>query len=490
MKFCNIKKYVLSALFVLWVQAMFAMPRLTVVMVVDGLTVENLELIRKYLAPGGLRTMCEEATMPTFTYPHLVYGGNECVATLMTGKMPSNHAIVYNDYFRREDRKIHHILEDDTHEGIGTDLKISPRSIASVTLTDEVRMKYGEKSKIYSVGIDPTTTVILAGHGADACCWIGAKQQKWVTTDFYPQELPASADSMNQVGQISTAMAERWVPLMSMPMYSRPTKQEIVKPYNYLVGDVIKRTPQANSLVVNLALDIQQKEQMGLDNIPDLLLLHLNLVSPQSLSDKIVSAEQEDMYLRFNKDLGNLMEQLNKRVGKAQYRIVMIGKPVYGRSVETLQMSQIETKKFNLDKAIALTSVYLSALYGNKKWILGGHLQSVFLNRTLIEQEGISLLTLQDQVATFLMEFEGVKEAYPVGQISCTDLAPSICYKKAGDVCFLLQENWQLYENDKKALDYVIESDPVSPIMFWGAGYKPQSNQMMIATDIKNIILK
>ena len=50
----------------------FAAPRLTVVAVVDGMTAENLTLLRPYWQQGGLRTLSEEAFQTTVTYPHLV----------------------------------------------------------------------------------------------------------------------------------------------------------------------------------------------------------------------------------------------------------------------------------------------------------------------------------------------------------------------------------------------------------------------------------
>ena len=68
-----------------------AAPRLTVVAVVDGLTSENLAMLRPYWQQGGLRTLSEEAFQTTVAYPHLVFGGNETTATLVTGTTPDRH---------------------------------------------------------------------------------------------------------------------------------------------------------------------------------------------------------------------------------------------------------------------------------------------------------------------------------------------------------------------------------------------------------------
>ena len=107
---------------------LIAAPRLTVVAVVDGMTADNLSLLRPYWQKGGLRTMSEEAFQTTIAFPHEVYGGNETTATLMTGVTPDRHGYTMDRYFLRRDRQLHTMLEDETVRGIGTKTHISPKA--------------------------------------------------------------------------------------------------------------------------------------------------------------------------------------------------------------------------------------------------------------------------------------------------------------------------------------------------------------------------
>ena len=157
-------------------------PRLTVVVVVDGLHQDNLNLLRPYWQQGGLRTLSEEAYQTTIDFPHLVYGGNETTVTTMTGVTPSQSGYAMDNYFSRSDRYIHPVLEDAKQQGIGTNMTLSPKALYSPTIGDLLRMKYGDKAKIYAVGLSPATTVIMAGHSANACCWLDESKQNWVTT--------------------------------------------------------------------------------------------------------------------------------------------------------------------------------------------------------------------------------------------------------------------------------------------------------------------
>ena len=477
-----------TLIFCLLAVSLYAAPRLTVVAVVDGLTNENLELMRPFWAQGGLRTLSEEAYQTTVTFPHLVYGGNETTATLMTGATPAEHGYTMDSYFSRSDRKLHAMLEDEQAEGIGTNLHLSARSLLSYTMSDNMRLRYPD-AKIYAVGIHPETTVLLAGHAANACCWLDDEQQQWVTTAAYSAGLPSAAYDQNQSLRIATLAARQWTPRMEIHTYNCPTPQEKKKSFSYEVKDVLRRSPEANTLVIELALAIQKAEKLGADRIPDLMLLQLNSLSPQAESDKIQSAEHEDIYIRLNQDLGFLMEQLDKRIGHDNYQILVVGRPILGTNHQMLSDLHMPVQQFNVDRAAALTGTYLMALYGHERWVDGGYGQSIYLNRTLIEKKRLSLETLQRQVANFLMDFEGIQIAVPCHEASMQQqLNSTLCKRHMGDVVFMLQPGWQLMQNERHAIDLVIDRQPQAPLMFWSGTLRPMPEGKLTALDVADLI--
>ena len=478
-----------TLIFSLLAVILVAAPRLTVVAVVDGLTSENLAMLRPYWQQGGLRTLSEEAFQTTVAYPHLVFGGNETTATLVTGTTPDRHGYSMDKYFERRDRKTHPMLEDNAVQGIGTKWHLSPKSLLSQTVTDRMRLLY-PSAKIYAVGIRPETTILLAGHAANACCWIDKESLQWVTTAAYSEGLPGAAYEQNKNTRVQTLAAHQWTPRMEMPTYMRPTPQEKKKGFSYAVSNVLKRSPEANTLVIELALALQKAEKMGTDETPDLLLLQLNTLSPNAQSDRIESAEHEDMYLRLNQDLGFLMEQLDRRIGKANYQILVVGRPILGTSAQTLSDIQMPVQPFNVDRAAALTSTYLMALYGHERWVDGGYGQSIFLNRTLIEQKRLSLETLQRQVANFLMDFEGVQVAMPAYEmIHYPLIGQTLSKRHTGDVVFLLQPGWQLMQDDTHSLDRVVDDNPVSPLLLWSGTIRPMPQGTLTATNVAELVI-
>lgn len=468
---------------------MLSNPRLTVVVVVDGMTQNNLTKLRPYWSAGGLRIMSEEAFQTTITFPHTINGGEETTATLMTGTTPSYHGIMNSSYFSRAQRTHHDILHDDLATGIGTKQQLSPHSILSPTITDDWRIIQGSDAKIYSIGLDPQTTIMLAGHAADACCWLDPVSLKWVTTSSYPDGLPTAADGMNMNGRINELAERLWTPRLDISMYTNPNKDEKRRQFNYLPKDDILHTPTANTLVIELALDMQKTEKLGEDITPDIMLLQLTTLSPKANSDIIESAEQEDMYLGINQDLGFLMEQLNRRIGKSNYQILLVGRPIKGYSAQTLATAGIAVQTFNVDRAAALTSTYLMAIYGHERWVDGGYGPFIYLNRTLIEKKRLSLETIQRQVANFLMDFEGVQVAYPIHEAIHSDHRASIYQKHAGDVFFQLHDHWLLYNDDNTPYDRVVLSAPLTPLLFWSGTMTTFPSKNISATDIKSLIL-
>lgn len=470
--------------------------RLTVVAVVDGMSSDAMRKMRDYWGAGGLRTLSEEAYQTEIEFLQLAYGGAELTTTLMTGCYPDEHGIVSNKVMQRSDRTVHNIFEDKTQAGIGTDDRLSAKSIKTMTISDEFRLRNGEESHIYAVGLDAANTIAMGGHSADACCWIDAKQKRWVTTSYYPEGLPESADKANISQEIAKAADAVWTAEMDINMYLRATAQEKKqKGFSYNLEKELLCSPAANRLVTSLALDIQKDKQMGKSKYSDMLLLGYTVVSPSVKSDYLESAEQEEMYVSLNQELGYLKDQLERRIGTQNLKIVVVGKPHWGRSEEQLKSANIGVEHFDVNRAAALLNTYLMAIYGHERWIDGGYGQSIYLNRTIIEQKKMSLSELQNQVAQFLMEFDGVKEAYPVWQVPLLGESSSKALLKhwcnmqlTGDVVFTLDDNCLLFQSDEQ-IDFLSDKFPSAPLYIWTGNRSPHPTYHPSAVNLKELVL-
>ena len=471
------RKELILIMFALSTLLCSAAPKLTVFVVVDGLDVQSMQDMQPYWSQGGLRTLSEEAYQAPVMFPQMVYGGDETTATILTGQTPFYHNYQTDSYFRRSDRNVHLLLADERQTGIHSKETLSPASLGCSTLADRHRLSESAQAKIYAIGVNPLTTVLLAGHAANACCWI--ENNGWGSTTYYVEGLPSAADQMNTKGVFDETAKRVWTNRMDMTSYLRPTAQEKKKNgFSYDCSKSLRRSPAANTLVVNLALEMQKTEKLGQRGQHDLLLLNLTVLSPKTHSARIASAEQEDMYLSLNQDLGYLKEQLERRISKADLQIVLVGKPCYGYEAQQLQGAGLSTVSFNIDRAAALVSTYLMAMYGHERWVDGGFGNSIYLNRTLIEQKKLSLSTIRRQVADFLEEMEGVQRAFPVTDIPLLQGDGEIAKLRnstgrySGDVVLMLTEGTTLMLNDKQTTDCVLAEEPTVPLLIWSGAYR------------------
>ena len=132
---------------------------------------------------------------------------------------------------------------------------------------------------------------------------------------------------------------------------------------------------------------------------------------------------------------------------------------------------------------------YLMALYGHERWVDGVYGQSIYLNRTLIEQKRLNLETIQRQVANFLMDFEGVQIAMPGHEaMTYPALGSSLCKRHTGDVVYLLQPGWRMMQDEKKTVDHVIDDNPASPLLLWSGAIRPMPQGNLDATGVAELI--
>lgn len=498
MKFIKTKKAVLSAV-LLSLPLMLAAQesKLTVVVCVDGLNTEVMNKMRPYWRQGGLRTLDEEAHESSLVFEQLVFGGDETVATLMTGTTPSSHGLAANTTYDRAQREVVSMFTDEKQKGINTAERLSPAGLLTPTLADEFRLRHTNRSKIYAVGIHPSTVLTLAGHSANAGVWIEPKQIRWATTTYYSEGLPRAADEFNVKKRFTALTEQLWTPRMDINMYMQPTDEEKKKSFSYNMQQNICASPAANTAVIELALALQKAEKLGTAQ-PDLMLLELTVESPKTTSDLIATAEQEDMYIRLNQDLGYLIEQLQKAVGKQQLKLVLFGKPHYGIGSNQLSKIRMKQQEFNTERAAALVNTYLMAIYGHERWIDGGYGQSIYLNRTLIEQKKMSVSRLQEQVSDFLLEFEGVALAFPAPKVSLlpadntqiNNLRHTYNKHCFGDVMFLLEPCWITTDSKDRVFDSVVEQEVSAPLYILTSQLTTAPERIVKATELKNIILK
>lgn len=478
-------------------------PRLVVGIKIDGLQAEHLKKMWTYFTPGGFRKIVSESAVAEKMQHTIVSAGNASdVATFMTGSYPFYHGVSGDNYFNRAENQVVSILNDKNQAGIGTKEKFSAHRLLASTISDELILS-NRLSQVHSVAINPEDAVMLGGHNATSVSWIDDVANKWVTTTYYSKGLSRWADLMNVNGTFRQIISEGWTPSASISTFINPThKGSRTMPFSYnptdrrqgnTVQSILKNTPASNTLVTELAKTIFDKEQLGLDKNTDLLLLQYTVKTPNQIGSSLTTAEQEDMYIRLDRNIQSLLSSLTSKVGNDRLLVFLLGSGTDSHSPVELGKNQIPAGLFNADRALALLNTYLMAIYGQEKWVLGYYGKNIFLNRKKIENKKLNLSEFHNRVTEFMTEFEGVQAAYSVSSIlnfsgESNDVRSkfrnSFHKNTSGDIVLTLMPGWIEVDNTGRIVGEANNPQTFVPFYLMGKGIKSQQILNANTTDI------
>ncbi len=486
-------------------------PRLAVVISVDGLQSDYLKSLISSFDDGGIKLLKSRGAYSFATTTSFINTGKSShIASLMCGTSPSNHGIIGDKHFSTLDDEIINALSDNKYDGINTRENISPRNIMATTIADEIKL-YNELSKIFSIAIDPNSSVIMGGHTADAAIWIDNYSGMIATSHYYDNGLPYWAAEFNNENIVKNMALKQWSPSKNINAYSRaaltpraafgldPIFQK-TEPNASTLDNIanLKKSPYINDIIEKLAIRALKYEQLGQDNITDLLCVEF---TAKTKFDKHgLCAEIEDMYSQLDNNIKNLLREIDDNVGLDNVLIILSAYNNDSYSPEKLNSKNISNGTFNASRSMALLNAYLMAIYGQGKWIDGYNARNIYLNRNLIEENKIKMSEIQEYTAQFMLEFTGIHSAITNHQMQYISNNSNDENSKAklshfkhrsGDVIFSLHPGWYEVDDNGDFVGQTAKVQKLLPTFIMGYGIKNNSiniNIEDIAATICNFI--
>lgn len=338
----------LSAALALPTFAQPARPKLVVGLMVDQMRWDYLYRFADRYGNDGFNRLlndgfsCENAIInyiPTYT----AIGHS----SVYTGSVPSIHGIAGNDWIIQSTGEAMYCTQDNNVQGVGTVEKEgqqSPRNLLASTVTDQLKLASNFKSKVVGVAIKDRGGILPAGHFADAAYWFESKSGDWITSTFYMKELPSWVNKFNDQKLAEKYLKQDWNTLYPIETYARnsiadnnpyegkwageesptfPRKtSELMKDAGY---ELIKTTPQGNTLTLDFAKAAIENEQLGKNptNNTDFLCVSLSATDYVGHRYSLSAIEIEDTYLRLDRDIADFLAYLDKTVGKDNYTIFL-----------------------------------------------------------------------------------------------------------------------------------------------------------------------
>ena len=472
-------------------------PRLTVIISINGLDNYEIETFSKMLEPNGMRKLISGFYNPNASCSYMVTGATTDYASMMTGSTPHYHGIIANKFYSLIDDNIVSCIDDARYEGINTKEMVSPRLLQATTLADQIKLN-NPKSKVYAIGLNAESAIMLGGHLADGAIWFDDANAGICTSTFYDKGLPRWAEKINRNGLIRSTCTNDWQPMFSLPSYQYAPNGSYLngeKPTfikfsdgddNYDFMKKFRQSPFINDIIKELATRAIRDEQLGTDNATDLLCVEFNAHSP--FDTYTMCAENEDLITRLDRNIKSLLEVIEISVGLDNSLIVLTA-PNNNPNQTPQNDPRLASGTFNSRRAMALLNSYLMAIYGQGRWISGYYDKNISLNKSLIEDENIKMAEIQDYVAQFMLEFSGVHTAIPAYQIQTAASLPNDMpsrmrnshYKnRSGDVVFTLLPGWVEYDEKVQRTLYPTITQPYTPIAIWNKEIKHTKSDIMI----------
>ena len=439
-------------------QAPSPRPNLVVGVMIDGLSMEYLQLLQGYLGDGGFKRLMNNGV----TITDLDYGTTvdapTATAIAFTGAVPAVNGIGSSQVYDSESRLTRPVFYDPSTLGNFTDETVSPNALLVSTIGDELRIDTGGLGYVYALSPDQATALILGGHAGNSACWINDVTGNWATTTFY-HDTPRMVAARNRMQPLSVRLDTiSWSNCMAIDRY--PDLPSYKKAYpmrnTFLRKDpnrykAFKTSAPVNTEVTNLAAEYIKSMSLGTRDAMDMINVAYTVQPYDYTSDADGRLEQMDLYLQLDRDLARLFSAIDAGPGMNRTMVFVAGTPRRTRSRRDDEKWSIPHGEFSPRRAMALLNVYLIAKHGNGDWINGYHDRQIFLNHDLIKRNNLDEADVRTDVAQFLTRMAGVTESYTLDDIinlkagvNPQAVRNNTVIEKAGDVFITVAPGWQI----------------------------------------------
>lgn len=454
-------------------------PKLIVGITVSGMQYDYLSVYWDKFSDGGFRRMATSgANCKNARYNYLITDPSVGFASIATGTRPSEHGIVSDYWYRRITNEIVNSIEDQDQSTVGGSYgsgTYSPWALHSRTLSDEVRVKSRFQSRSMGVSMDPNAAVLLSGHTASAAYWLDPEKASWISSSYYMDSLPGWVNDFNAKNYRDLYLDRNWETLLPISEYeesmldNNPYESgiygQITFPYDLarISSDgkggrdyaLLMTTPWGNTYTKDMAIACIVNEELGQHEATDMIHIGFNATKYLANYYSTWSVETQDTYLRLDEDIAHLLDFLDQQYGMENVLVYLTAENALAVDPNYLAESRIPSGFFNYRTSISLLKSYLNAIYGRGEWVTFYYAQQIYLNHQLIEDSNLSLEDVQDKVARFMVQMNGVSnalQAYVLQQNYFTDgvlnrIQNSYYQKRSGDVILYLTPGWVEHSN-------------------------------------------
>ena len=438
--------FIIAALTSAEMQAFGLAPRLVVNVTIDQLRTDYMEAFYPLYGQGGFRRLMQQGLVyEGGRYPFTPIDRSSATATLSSGAMPYFNGIVGTQWLDRATLRPVSCVSDDKYSG-------SPQRLLTSTLGDELKMSSNGTAIVYSFSQDKESAILSAGHAADGAFWLG-DNGTWTGSKYYSASLPA------------------WL-----------------KAYNTLHPQQGRVQALTNDNVVSVSLQAVTSAAMGRDEMPDLLYVTLSAARAKGKENESWQTCMESVYMQLDHTLATLISGVEQRVGKDKVLFVVTSTGYSDEARKNLDKYRVPTGTFYINRTANLLNVYLSAIYGQGRYVEQYYGNELYLNHKLIEQKRIAMSEILGRSQDFLIQNAGVADVYTserlmAGNNDILKIRNGYNPINCGDIIIDVAPGWKLLNEETQQVIYSSAGFMPFPIIFLGSNMPHEVVKTPVSVD-------
>ncbi len=325
------------------------LPKLVLVVLVDGLPQEQLTRNHDLLGPNGLRRLMDRGAW--FSDAHQAHAFTVTAvghASVFTGAHPYQTGIIGNEWRTRDGRQVYNTADpahrylDGTAAGPGDG--VSPKNLQASTLGDELRYATNNASRVFAVAGKDRGAILPAGKTGTAYMY-SSKTGRFTSTSYYMTAHPAWWERYYAGNPQHQWFHKRWDPLLDADAYRRslPDGQPWSTSYRklgtrmglvYGLGEsapgplyygTLLAGPYGDEATAEFAMEVIRHEQLGRNpaGAPDLFAVSFSSHDYVNHSFGPESVQSQDHLIRLDRTLARFFEAVDAMVGTGNVLVVL-----------------------------------------------------------------------------------------------------------------------------------------------------------------------
>ena len=401
-------------------------PKLVVGIIVDQMRYDFLTRYMPYYSDNGFKRLVAGGT--NFTYAHFNYSLTSTGpghSSVYSGTTPYYHGIIGNDWFDRSIGKNVNCVEDTSMNSVGSNDKeghVSPRRLQATTITDELKLATFGAAKVISVSLKDRSAVLPGGHMPDGAYWFDNKTGDFITSSYYMNSLPKWVVDFNKRKLADMYLNKEWN--LSLPEseyrinapdesnYEKDIFNEGKTSFPHLFGNVkdnskynaLEQTPFCNSIVKEIAKAALVNENLGKGTSTDFLCVSFSSTDKVQHAYGSNSYETEDTYIKLDSTIADLLNALDKQVGKNNYLLFLTADHAGNTTPSLLKEKNLPTGGLNTLEFRKKVEAFLKLKYGSDKILEQVINKQIYLNRDFIKKNNLNIHEIEQTVADYMRE--------------------------------------------------------------------------------------